>query len=121
MSEVEPFFMAFEDCEPYTQEDAEGLSFNKVLPYGLLANVDIGLVTGQGPTHKFPGVHTDWDQCYVVFKGAGYVFLNDKKIRIDRPGVVYIPIGTKHSIEIDEGQTMQYIYINRFIDSYTQQ
>ena len=118
MSAVEPYFMPFDECKSYTQQDAEGLSFRKVLPFGVLPNVDIGLVTGEGPTHKFAGTHTEWDQCYIVFEGTGYIHLNDKKIRIDRPGIVYIPIGTKHSIEVDHRQTMQYIYINRYVDSY---
>ena len=115
MSEVEPYFKPFEQCDAYTQEDAEGLSFRMVLPKDLLQDVQMGLVTAEGPTHKFAATHTEWDQTYIIFRGTGYIYLNDEKIRIDRPGIVFIPNGTKHSIESDAGQTMQYVYVNRYI------
>jgi len=97
---------------PVHPEDAPGLSFRKVLPEGIIADVDMGLVTAEGPTHKFPGAH-DWDQAYLVFRGTGYIHLGGKKLRIDRPGIVLIPRGTEHSVEVDAGVTMQYVYVNR--------
>ena len=105
-------FVPFEDTEAYTQEDAEGLSFRKVLPEGIVPHVDMGLVTAVGPTHKHAGVHDDFDQCYLVFRGTGAVHLAGRRIRIDRPGIVVIPHGTEHSMEVDAGQTMQYVYVN---------
>ena len=107
-----PSFTPFDLCDPYTQEDAPGLSFRKVLPEGVVADVDMGLVTAEGPTHKFPGTH-DWDQVYLVFRGTGYVHLAGERIRIDRPGIVLIPKGTEHSMEVEAGVVMQYVYVNR--------
>jgi mannose-6-phosphate isomerase-like protein (cupin superfamily) len=107
-----PSFTPFDLCDPYAQEDAPGLSFRKVLPEGLIPDLDMGLVTAEGPTHKFPGTH-EWDQVYLVFRGTGYVHLAGERIRIDRPGVVIIPKGTEHSIEVEAGVTMQYVYANR--------
>ena len=107
-----PSFTPFDLCEAYSQDDAPGLSFRKVLPEGVIADVDMGLVTAEGPTHKFAGRH-DWDQVYLVFRGRGYVHLAGQRIRIDRPGIVLIPKGTEHSIEVDAGETMQYVYVNR--------
>ncbi len=113
------YFKPFDECDSYTQEDAPGLSFRKVLPEGVIADVDMGLVTAEGPTHKFPGVH-DWDQAYLVFRGTGYIHLGGclaaacgRKLRIDRPGIVLIPRGTEHSVEVDPGVIMQYVYVNR--------
>ena len=33
----------------------------------------------------------------------------------DRPGIVVIPHGTRHSMEADAGQTMQYVYVNHAV------
>ena len=112
---VQPYFKPLDECVPYTPEDADGLSFRTVLPENTFADVQIGLVIAQGPTRKFADTHTEWDQAYVVFRGTGHIYLNDEKIRIDRPGVAVIPHGTKHSIEADAGQTLQYIFFNRFL------
>jgi len=107
-----PYFRPFEECDPYDQEDAPGLSFRKVLPEGIIPDVDMGSVTAEGPTHKFPGSH-DWDQAYLVFGGMGYVHLAGRRIRIDRPGIVLIPRGTEHSVEVEAGETLRYVYVNR--------
>jgi mannose-6-phosphate isomerase-like protein (cupin superfamily) len=106
------YFRPFEECALYDQEDAAGLSFRKVLSEGEVPDVDMGLVTAEGPTHKHPGAH-QWDQVYLVFRGSGFVHLGARRIRVDRPGIVFIPKGTEHSMEVDAGTTMQYVYVNR--------
>jgi len=113
MSNIKPYFKPFEQTDSYTQDDAEGLSFRKVLPEGIIPDVDMGLVTAAGPLHKFPGSHEDFDQVYLVFEGTGYIHLANEKIRIDKPGIIVIPRGTEHSMEVDGGKVMQYIYVNR--------
>lgn len=105
-------FMPFDETPTYTQDDAAGLSFHKVLAEGVVPHVDMGLVTAVGPTHKRPGVHEGFDQCYLVFRGTGTVHLAGRRFRIERPGIVVIPRGTEHSMEVDAGQTMQYVYVN---------
>ena len=112
MNSIRPCFTAFDDCDTYTQDDAAGLSFRKVLPEGIVSDLDMGLVTAEGPTHKHPGRH-EWDQVYLVFHGKGYIHLDDRRIRIDRPGIAVIPAGIEHSMEVDAGDEMQYVYVNR--------
>lgn len=112
MQKPTPSFTPFDLCAPYTQDDAPGLSFRKVLPEGIIANVDMGLVIAEGPTHKFPGTH-EWDQVYLIFRGTGWVHLAGERIRVDRPGIVVIPKGTEHSVEVGEGEVMEYVYVNR--------
>ena len=55
---AEASFTPFDRCPPYDQEDAPGLSFRKVLAEGVIPDLDMGLVTAEGPTHKrFPKVY----------------------------------------------------------------
>jgi mannose-6-phosphate isomerase-like protein (cupin superfamily) len=114
---MEAYFRPFDETESYTQDDADGLTFHKVLPEGVVPDVDMGLVTATGPTHKHAGVHKDFDQCYLVFRGTGAIHLAGRRIRIDRPGIAVIPHGTEHSIEVDAGRTMQYVYVNRRLEA----
>lgn len=79
---------------------------------GAIPHVDRGLVVAVGPTHKRPGVHPDFDQCYLALCGTGAVHLAGRCIRIECPGIVVIPRGTGHSMEVDAGETMQYVYVN---------
>jgi len=55
------YYRPFDETDVYTQDDADGLVFHKVLPEGIVPDVDMGMVTLTGPTHKWPGVHP-WDQ-----------------------------------------------------------
>jgi mannose-6-phosphate isomerase-like protein (cupin superfamily) len=112
MAATGPYFKSFTACDSYTQEDAAGLFFKKVLPEGIIADVDMGMITAHGPTHKLPGTH-DWEQVYLIFRGKGYIHLAGEKIRIDQPGIVVIPKGTQHSMQVDAGEIMEYVYVNR--------
>lgn len=113
MSGLVPYFKPFEETDSYTQDDAEGLSFRKILPEGIVPDVNMGLVTARGPLHKFPGTHDDFDQVYLIFQGTGFIHLGSERIRIDRPGIAVIPHGTPHSMEVDTAQVMEYVYVNR--------
>ena len=112
---MEAYYRPFDETEAYTQEDAAGLAFRKVLPAGIVPDVDMGLVTLTGPTHKWPGTHP-WDQVYLVFRGTGWVHLAGERIRIERPGIVVIPNGTLHSMEVEAGEVMGYVYVNRHLE-----
>ena len=113
MGDLKPYFKPFDETETYTQDDVEGLSFRKVLPEGIIADINMGLIVGKGPLRKMPGIHEDFDQTYLVFQGSGFINLDDERIRIDKPGIVVIPRGTNHSMEIDADQVMKYVYVNR--------
>ncbi|HUV08677.1 MAG TPA: cupin domain-containing protein [Spirochaetia bacterium] len=117
MAKPKPYYKPFLECDPYTQKDAAGLSFRKVLPQGIIDDVNMGLVTAEGPTHKLPGTHNNFDQVYLVFKGKGTVHLGGEKMRIEEPGIIVIPRGTEHSMEVDAGQTMAYVYVNRVMNN----
>ena len=112
---MEAYYRPFDETEAYTQEDAAGLAFRKVLPAGIVPDVDMGLVTLMGPTHKWPGTHP-WDQVYLVFRGTGWVHLAQERILIERPGIVVIPAGTLHSMEVAAGEVMEYVYVNRHLE-----
>lgn len=113
MNEPKSYFKPFEETEAYTQEDADGLFFRKILPEGIIRDVDMGLVTAHGPVRKYPGTHQEFDQVYLVFKGTGHIHLDGEATKIAQPGIVVIPRGTEHSMEVDNAKVMQYIYVNR--------
>ena len=71
---------------------------------GGVANVHIVSVT-KGTTH----FHAGYDEVYYVLRGTGQIMLGDKPHTL-RPGAVaVIPAGLSHSIDADEGQTLEFI------------
>ncbi len=75
----------------------------------------MGLVTLVGPTYTQTGHHTDSYQVYLVLSGNGTVRIGEKAVHVEGPTVVVIPHNTDHAVELAEGETMQYIYVNQSI------
>ena len=104
----------FEQCESYTQHEPGLASFRWILKQGEIPEVCMGLVSLEGPIHKTPGVHQEWDQVYLVFSGTGMVHLDNRSERIASPSAVIIPAGTRHSIELQRGEKIEYVYVNKW-------
>lgn len=75
----------------------------------------MGLVTIEGPIHKTPATHDDFDQVYLVFSGTATIHLDDQAIRITEPSAVVIPAGTHHSVKLQPNETLQYIFVNHCV------
>ncbi len=115
VTNIDAGFKPFDETDTYVQDDVGGLEFWKVLPEGVVSDVDMGLVVGTGPLHKREGSHMDFHQIYLIFEGKGHVNIGGNRFRIDRPGIATIPCGTLHSIEVDSDSVMKYVYVNRKI------
>jgi mannose-6-phosphate isomerase-like protein (cupin superfamily) len=85
-----------------------------VLAPGEIADLSMGLVSLEGPVHKTPGTHEEWDQVYLIFSGRATIHLGDRKVRVTEPSAVIIPRGTKHSVEVAAGEKIRYVYVNKW-------
>jgi mannose-6-phosphate isomerase-like protein (cupin superfamily) len=103
----------FEECLTYEQESGPNVEYQRLLPRGVVADLSMGLVTLVGPTYTKTGRHTDWHQVYLVISGSGTVKIGEKAVRVEGPTIVVIPYNTDHAVELAEGETMQYIYVNQ--------
>ena len=110
---VAPTVRELDQCEPYEQEEPGIASFRWVLQQGEIPGLCAGFVTLEGPIHKTKGAHDDWDQMYLIFAGTGTLHLAGESYRITKPAAVIIPRGTEHSVELSQGETIQYVYVNR--------
>ena len=71
---------------------------------GGVANVHVVRVT-KGTTHY----HADYDEVYYLLSGRGSITIAKKDYEL-RPGaVVVIPRGLAHSLEAEEGDTLEFI------------
>jgi len=107
--------MAVSDGEPYTQDEPPGASFRWLLKPAQVPGMCLGHVTLQGPIHKTPAAHADWDQVYLVLSGEGTIHLGEKSQAIRGQTVVVIPRNTRHSVQLAAGQTMTYVFINEYL------
>jgi mannose-6-phosphate isomerase-like protein (cupin superfamily) len=109
-----PFVRPFAEGEPYTQPEPPGASFRFLLQRDEVPGLSMGLVTLEGPITKTPAAHDEWEQVYVIFSGSATVHLADKSYSISGPTVVVIPKNTRHSVECQAGQRLEYVYVNQY-------
>nr|MBC7245361.1 AraC family ligand binding domain-containing protein [Chloroflexota bacterium] len=112
---MELYLKKFEECPTYDQDDGPNVEFRRLLGPGVVPGLAIGLVTLQGPTYTKPRRHADFHQVYLIISGSGTVKIGEHTTHVQGPTIAVIPRDTAHSVELTEGETMQYIYISEFI------
>ena len=101
------------EWQPYTQPEPPGASFHFLLKTDEVPGVTLGHVTLQGPIHKTPAAHDEWEQIYLVLEGRGRVHLQGVCHEVSAGSVVTIPRKTLHSVEVAAAGTLKYVYINQ--------
>jgi len=108
-----PIIRPFGQCESYAQDEPGKATFRWAVKRDEVPGLEIGLVRLEGPIHKTAAAHTEWEQVYLICSGSGVVHLGDRSERIEGPTVVTIPKGTRHSVELAAGETMEYAFVNQ--------
>ena len=112
-SELKPEVRPFSQLESYVQEEPGIAAFHWVLQDNEIPETCMGHVALEGPIHKTPGTHDDFDQVYLVYSGTGTIHLGDRSQRITEPSAIVIPHGTQHSVELAAGEKIRYVFVNR--------
>ena len=114
---TKPLVRRFEDAEPYEQSEPGLARFSWLLKLdeeGGVPGLCMGRVQLQGPIRKTPAAHADWDQVYLILKGSGTIHLGSEQHEVNSNAVVVIPRNTNHWVEVRQGDSLEYVYINRY-------
>jgi mannose-6-phosphate isomerase-like protein (cupin superfamily) len=107
----------FDELEPYDQDSGDNISYQFVVKPGTLGLMSAGRVRLRGPTTKTLDAHEGWDQVYLIQAGSGRVIVGEEEISVGPRMVVRIPVHTLHGVILDEGETLEYIYVNAFVNT----
>ena len=110
---TETLVKKFTQCEFY-QEGGRN-AYYKIIPKGTMGNVAAGYVVVKGPETTPPNAHADWEQAYLIIGGSGTLVLGGKRHRVERGMIARIPLETEHYVDVAEGETLEYVYLNRFL------
>jgi len=108
------FIRAFADAKPYTQDEPGEATFNFLLEKDEVPGLQMGLVKLQGPIHKTPAAHETWEQVYLILEGTATIHLAEQTQRVETQSVVVIPKNSMHSVEVLEGESVRYVYVNQY-------
>jgi len=114
MSEVQAMIEALVDRPTYEQDEPGDAAFRMLLAKGEVPGLQVGHVTLNGPMRKTPAAHGEWHQVYLVIKGSGHIQVGDDGKQVNGPTVVVIPRNVNHYVEVGEGESIEYVYINQY-------
>lgn len=106
----------FEDLEYYEQHTGENILYQYVVKPGTLGLMSAGRVRLTGPTRKTEDVHETWDQIYIILKGSGTIIVGDQSYPVGPEHVVRVPTGTNHGVVMGDGEEMEYVYVNAYVN-----
>ena len=112
-AQTEPLIRPFDQAVEYAQEEPGVAQFNRLIAAGEFPGIVSGRVRLKGPIHKTPAVHDTWDQIYLVLSGSAVLHVGAFRTPVSGPTVVTIPRGTRHSVELADGESIDYVYINQ--------
>lgn len=105
----------FADIPSYSDPGSQNQTCRDILPRGVVPGLLVGYDRVEGPGHNGLGNHSDWHQVFVAIQGRGTLLRGEERIPIQAPCVLHIPPNTDHNVFVDEGEYIEYIYVNKYL------
>lgn len=103
-----PISGCIEYVEGFRPEDIHAYS---ILDTHFITRMTMGAIIGQGPNKAEPHSHNNLYQWYYGMKGTKFIYrAADEEIELSHGDWAFIPINIEHSIEIKEGEQVNYVW-----------
>jgi len=111
------FTRAFEDYPVYTEDIKSSKSTNRmILPEGKVPRFCMGVVETEGPDTVAEHEHPMLDQLFFGLKGCRCTCTADGISRVLTENMMlHIPLGSKHSVSVADGEKLAYIWFDFFL------
>jgi mannose-6-phosphate isomerase-like protein (cupin superfamily) len=104
------------DCPVYTEKIKSSKTLNRmILPVGLVPRFCMGTVETTGPDSVGAHEHPMLDQHFIGMKGCKCIISADNEtLTLTENMIVHIPLGSRHSVSVNEGDMLSYIWCDFF-------
>jgi mannose-6-phosphate isomerase-like protein (cupin superfamily) len=103
-----------DDLPYYEQDSGANILYQFVVKPGSMGLMSSGRVRAKGPTKKAMDTHPGWDQIYIILRGSGTVVVGEAEFKVGPGHIVRIPVHTPHGVILQEGEELEYLYVNAF-------
>ena len=113
------YFAKFSDCQGYTEPIKSPDTISRtILPNKIIPRVAMGTVQTKGPDEVGAHEHPMLEQLFFGLSGNNCtVYADDAQTAFPEYSVLHIPLGSRHSVSVEEGETLNYIWMDFFLDS----
>jgi quercetin dioxygenase-like cupin family protein len=110
------YIKAIDDCPKYTEEIKSSKTVNRmILPEGMVPRFCMGSVRTEGPDEVGEHEHPMLDQLFLGMEGCRCLCKADGKTALLTGNLIlHIPPGSRHSVSVEEGDTLSYIWMDFF-------
>jgi hypothetical protein len=112
----ELYLKRFADCPVYTEEIKSAKSINRmILPEGWVPRLCLGSVFTPGPDSVEPHEHPMLDQLFLGLSACrGICHANGDRAELSENVLLHVPLGSKHSLFVAEGDSLNYLWLDFF-------
>lgn len=112
------YFKKFTDCQAYTEPIKSPNTVSRtIFPNKYIPRIAMGTVQAPGPDKVDPHEHGMLEQLFLGLAGNDItVYADDAKTNLPSLTLLHIPLGSSHSVTVDENKQMYYIWMDFFLD-----
>jgi mannose-6-phosphate isomerase-like protein (cupin superfamily) len=111
------FVKHLDDAEPFV---CAGIKFGMLLPRNTKGSVEVVWERLEPFEITTSDRHASFDQLFVILKGTGEVTVGGVTSAIRPVAVVFIPLGTPHSVASKSDEGLEYLFFNVWKDKIPQ-
>jgi hypothetical protein len=112
------YFKKFTDCEAYTEPIKSPNTVSRtIFPNKYIPRIAMGTVQAPGPDKVAPHEHAMLEQLFLGLADNNItVFADDAKTNLPQYSLLHIPLGSSHSVKVDQEKEMYYVWMDFFLD-----
>jgi hypothetical protein len=111
-----PFFLHYSECDRYREEIKSDKAINRTfLPIDIIPRLAIGSVETVGPDTVEAHRHPMLEQLfYGLPRNHCYLKADDQQVAFEENVLLHIPLGSVHSVGVEEGNILHYLWLDFF-------
>lgn len=111
------YVKAMTDCPVYTEDIKSSKTVNRmILPEGMVPRFCMGSVETYGPDRVAEHDHPMLDQLFLGLQGCrGHCYAGDDHALLEENMLLHIPLGSRHHVEVGEGDRLAYLWLDFFL------
>jgi quercetin dioxygenase-like cupin family protein len=112
------YVKAIDECPSYTEDIKSSKTLNRmILPEGMVPRFCMGSVETEGPDSVGEHEHPMLDQLFFGLEGCSCTCMaNREEVVLTENMMLHIPLGSKHSVSVGEGDSLAYIWMDFFLN-----
>ena len=112
------YYAKFTDCQAYTEKIKSPNTVSRtILPNKYIPRIAMGTVQTKGPDEVGAHEHPMLEQLFLgLVDNQCVVYADDAQVNFLQYSVLHIPLGSRHSVSVEQDNTMYYVWMDFFLD-----